>query len=165
MKTRFAALLLAAPAALVALDAAPPRSFVLQSSPDLSVSIRQLTTGLSPEQRVRAEHRLRELNPVYQRLSVDESSSSVTLRFDGRAPVKLDLDGRESAWRRESGETFYVSAHQEQDRVVQTYRAKDGERTNQFVLLPDGRLLLKVDVRCAELGRRLQYQVVYEAEK
>ena len=68
------------------------------------------------------------------------------------------------AWTREDGEAFWVTAEADGNHVLQTYKAKDGERTNEFVLTPKGDLLLKVTVRSHKLTNVLKYQMVYRRQ-
>ena len=80
---------------------------------------------------------------------------TAALRTRGKAP-----------WTREDGETFWVSVVASPSKIVQTYKAKDGERTNEFTLSPNGQsLVLKVSVRSPKLSKVLNYSLVYAAAK
>ncbi len=172
--TSFTALLLCVPA-LFAADTAKPMPknvapipagvFTLQSSPDLPSGIEQATEGVPFLARGLAEKRLVDLNPAYRKVVLSQDASTVTIQFDGRQPVRVPLKGG-MAWTREDGETFWVSAVASPSKIVQTYKAKDGERTNEFTLSPNGQsLVLKVSVRSPKLSKVLNYSMVYAAAK
>ena len=176
MKT-FATLLICVPA-LFAMETAKPIQkiatplapmpvgvFTLQSSPDLPRGIEQATEGVPFLTRGLAEKRLTDINPAYRRVVLSQDGSAVTIQFDGRQPVRVPLRGG-TAWTREDGETFWVSAVASPSKIVQTYKAKDGERTNEFTLSPTGQsLILKVSVRSPKLSKVLHYSLVYAAAK
>ena len=139
----------------------PTGTYVLNNSPDLPRGIALAAEGVPFLLRGLAEKRLADLNPAYRRLRLSQDGSSITVQFDGRQPMRMPLKGG-TAWTREDGETFWVSATAEPSRLVQTYKARDGERTNEFILAPDGKvLILKVSVRSPRLSHVLNYSMVY----
>ena len=106
-----------------------------------------------------------DVNPTYRRVVLSQDASAVTIQFDGRQPVRVPLNGG-TAWTREDGETFWVSATTAPSKLTQTYKAKDGERTNEFTVSPDGKsMVLKVSVRSPKLSKVLNYSMVYVAAK
>ena len=144
---------------------APTGAFVLSQAPDLPQGIEQATEGVPFLVRGMAEKRLADVNPAYRRVVLSHDASSVSIQFDGRKPVRVPLQGG-TAWTREDGETFWVNATASPSQIIQTYKAKDGERTNEFTLSPDGEsLLLKVSVRSPKLSKVLYYSLVYSAAK
>jgi len=172
MSTRFLALFLALPvlaaepSALAMMPvAAPNGAFVLDRAPDLDKGITAFVAQASSGQRDHIAKRLKEVDPLYKSVQISSGADAVTLTFDGRAPLVLPLNGQEVAWTREGGEVIRVSARPSMSGLLQTYKAADGERTNEFILLPDGRLILSVQVHVAGLAKDLNYKVVYKAAK
>ena len=156
----------AEPAALAMTMAALPHgTFVLDHAPELDKGIAAFATQASGGQRAHLVQRLKDVDPVYQQLELGETAEAFTLRFEGREPLVLPLDGREVSWTREGGEVMKVSARPSLSGVLQTYKAADGERTNEFVELPDGRLILHVQVHVNGLPKDLDYKLVYRAAK
>ena len=144
---------------------APTGTFTLSQTPDLPQGIEQATEGVPFLIRGLAEKRLADVNPAYRRVVLSHDATTVSIQFDGRQPVRVPLQGG-TAWTREDGETFWVNASVSPSKIVQTYKAKDGERTNEFTLSPDGNLLLlKVSVRSPRLSKILNYSLVYSAAK
>lgn len=158
--------LAAEPSALAMMPvAAPNGAFVLDRAPDLDKGITAFVAQASSGRRDLIARRLKAVDPLYQRLEISSTADAVTLTFDGRAPLVLPLNGQEVAWTREGGEVIRVSARPSMSGVLQTYKAADGERTNEFILLPDGRLILSVQVHVAGLAKDLSYKVVYRSAK
>ncbi|MBL0211312.1 MAG: hypothetical protein IPQ13_10445 [Holophagaceae bacterium] len=144
---------------------APTGTFLLSQTPDLPQGIEQAAEGVPFLMRGFAEKRLSDVNPAYRRVVLSHDATSVSIQFDGRKPVRVPLQGG-TAWTREDGETFWVNATASPSQIVQTYKAKDGERTNEFTLSPSGdSLLLKVSVRSPKLSKVLYYSLVYSAAK
>ena len=158
--------LAAEPSALAMMPvAAPNGAFVLDRAPDLDKGITAFVAQASSGQRDHIAKRLKEVDPLYKNIQISSTGDAVTLTFDGRAPLVLPLNGQEVAWTREGGEVIRVSARPSMSGLLQTYKAADGERTNEFILLPDGRLILSVQVHVAGLAKDLSYKVVYKAAK
>lgn len=159
---RFAALILALPV-LAQAPAGLPGRYQLVRCPDLDAGINQAVEGLPFFQKPLAQQRLHAVNPAYKRVVLEQKAGSVAIQFDGRRAVEVPLKGG-LAWTREDGEAFWVTAEADGNHVLQTYKAKDGERTNEFVLTPTGDLLLKVTVRSHKLTNVLKYQMVYRRQ-
>ncbi|MBS1766624.1 MAG: hypothetical protein JST05_04360 [Acidobacteria bacterium] len=154
------------PAALaLTLGALPHGTFVLDRAPDLSRGIEAFVAQAPGGQRARLEQRLKDVDPLYQRVELGATADALSFRFESRDPLVLPLDGRPVEWTREGGEVMSVSARPSLSGVLQTYKASDGERTNEFILLPDGRLILSVQVHVNGLPKDLSYKVVYRAAK
>ena len=134
--------------------------YQLVRTPDIDAGIDLVMEGLPFFAKPMANQRLHSVNPAYKRVALEQKKDSVSIQFDGRQPVLVPLKGGLS-WTREDGEAFWVTAESHGNRVLQTYKAKDGERTNEFVLTPNGELLLKVTVRSHKLANVLKYQMVY----
>jgi hypothetical protein len=74
----------------------------------------------------------------------------------------MPADGRAVDWTREDGEKFRISARMDQDDLVQTYQAEDGERTNVFHVDATNRTLtLAVTVASPRLPGPLRYTLTY----
>ena len=156
----------AEPAALaMAMSALPHGTFVLDRAPDLDKGIKAFVSQASGAQRDLLARRLKDVDPLYKQVELGATAEAFTLRFEGREPLVLPLDGREVSWTREDGEAMRVSARPSLSGVLQTYKAADGERTNEFVALPDGRLILSVQVHVNGLAKDLGYKLVYRASK
>ncbi|HTL97489.1 MAG TPA: hypothetical protein VL181_01670 [Holophagaceae bacterium] len=156
----------AEPAALaMTMSALPHGTFVLDRAPELDKGIAAFVAQAPGGQRERLAQRLKDVDPLYKQLELGATAEAFTLRFEGREPLVLPLDGRDVAWTREGGETMRVNARPSLSGVLQTYKAADGERTNEFVQLPDGRLILSVQVHVNGLAKDLSYTVVYRAAK
>lgn len=137
-----------------------PGQYQLVKAPDLDAGIDLVMEGLPFLQKSHANQRLHSVNPAYRRVALDQRGDAVTIQFDGRQPLQVPLKGG-VAWTREDGEAFWVTAESHGNVVRQTYRAKDGERTNEFELTPHGDLVLRVTVRSHKLPGVLKYQMVY----
>ena len=156
----------AEPAALaMTMGALPHGTFVLDHAPELDKGIAAFVAQAPSGQRERLAQRLKDVDPLYKQVELGATAESLTLRFEHRDPLVLPLDGREVPWTREGGETMRVSARPSLSGVLQTYKAADGERTNEFTELPDGRLILSVQVHVNGLAKDLSYKVVYRAAK
>lgn len=158
--------LAAEPAALAMVTSALPHgTFVLDRAPDLDKGIAAFAAQTSGGQRDHLIRRLKAVDPLYQRIELGATPEAATFRFEQREPLALPLDGRPVTWTREDGEVMTVSARPSLSGVLQTYKAADGERTNEFTQLPDGRLLLSVQVHVNGLPKDLNYKVIYKSEK
>lgn len=156
----------AEPAALaMTMGALPHGTFVLDHAPDLDKGISAFASQASGARRDLIARRLKEVDPLYQRVELGATAEAITLRFENREPLVLPLDGREVLWTRENGEVMRVSARPSLSGVLQTYKAADGERTNEFTELPDGRLILSVQVHVNGLPKDLSYKLIYRAAK
>ncbi len=154
----------AAPAAVaMTMSALPHGTFVLDRAPDLDKGIAAFAAQASGARRDYLIRRLKAVDPLYQRVELGAMEGSATFRFEQREPMTLPLDGHAVVWTREDGEVMQVSARPSLSGVLQTYKASDGERTNEFTQLPDGRLLLSVQVHVNGLSKDLNYKVIYRA--
>ena len=144
---------------------APAGSYVLDHAPDLAKGIKAFVAQAPSGQQTRLAERLKSVDPVYKQVEISSTEAAVTLRFDGREPLVLPLNGAYVAWTRETGEVIQVNARPSLSGVLQTYKSTDGERTNEFITLPDGRLVLSVQVHVNGLPKDLNYTVVYRAAK
>jgi len=137
-------------------------TWTLATAPDLPRIIEAATAPMNFVTRPIARSRLKKTNDVYPAIRIEREAGGFSLQFGERAPQHLPDDGRAVPWTREDGEKFLVSARMDQDDLVQTYKAADGERTNVFHLDPAGRTLtLKVTVTSPRLPGPLTYAITY----
>src|SRR5215510_4841394 len=80
-----------------------------------------------------ARSRLKKTNAPHRRVTIATGAQEIAISFDANAPVRMPADGRTAKWTREDGEVFDVSAQWTGDKLVQTFKAEDGQRTNTFV--------------------------------
>ena len=140
----------------------PYGSWTLDSAPDLPKVIEQATASMNFITRPIARSRLNKTNEVYPSLRIEREADTISIQYGQRQPLRLPADGSPVSWTREDGETFLVSARFQQDSLVQTYKAKDGERTNVFQVDPASRILtLKVTVTSPRLPRPVIYAITY----
>lgn len=111
-----------------------------------------------------ARGRLKKTNPVYRRIAITRSEGYVELQFDDRAAVRMPNDGSAIKWTREDGEVFDVSATWQDNSLVQTFKAGDGQRVNAFHLDDKDRLALDVTVSSPQLPAPVKYTLVYRRE-
>jgi hypothetical protein len=112
-----------------------------------------------------ARSRLKKTNAPHRRVTIATGDQEIAVAFDANAPVRVPADGRTAKWTRDDGEVFDVSAQWAGDRLVQTFKAEDGQRTNTFVLGPDGRALrVQVEVTSPQLPAPVRYELAFERE-
>ena len=138
--------------------------YKLISGISLSKGIDQATEDLPMFERAYARHRLADVNPLYKTIALSTGDCALELKFDERAPMCLK-DGQDLDWTREDGEKFAVSLQTKGRRFIQTYKGKDGQRTNTFYVAGSGNtVIMDVLVRSHKLSKTLRYQLVYERE-
>lgn len=109
-----------------------------------------------------ARGRLRRTNPVYGRVVVNYTGDQVSTTFDQRHPIESPSNGTPIKWTREDGEKFDLSTEWQGQRLVQTFRAEDGTRTNTYSVSADGRVLtIHVRITSPRLPQPLEYNLVY----
>lgn len=112
-----------------------------------------------------ARGRLKKTNPAYRVIRIEQQPAQITFQFDDRKPLQLPADGRAIKWTREDGEVLDVSANVQGSVITQTFQAKDGQRTNRFVLNPDGAsMTLEVTVSSPRLPEPVKYSVNYSRQ-
>jgi hypothetical protein len=140
----------------------PFGAWTLASAPDLAKAIDGAVAPLNFMIRPIARSRLTKTNSIFHTVRLERDPAGFAIRFDQREPEHMPADGTAVPWTREDGEKFLISAHLEQDDLVQTYQAEDGQRTNVFHLEPGRRTLtLEVTVSSPRLPAPLRYNVSY----
>lgn len=170
LRQRAVMLLLPLAAALALPDAAPAQESSLRGtftidraqSDDVNRAIETAVARMSFVTRPIARGRLRRTNPVYSRVVIASSGSEITTTFDQRRPVTSPGNGSAVKWTREDGEVFDLSTEWENGRLVQTFRAEDGTRTNTYSISADGRVLtMQVRLTSPRLSQPLTYNLVF----
>jgi hypothetical protein len=109
-----------------------------------------------------ARGRLTKTNQPYQKLEIAFTPSQVTVITDSRAPIVTPANGSPIKWTREDGEKFDVSTTWSDGKLVETFKAEDGQRVNTFSLSPDGNVLsMHVTVTSPKLSAPLTYTLRY----
>ena len=135
--------------------------YKLVSGTTLTQGIEQATEDLPMFERMYARHRLADVNPLYKTIQLNTGDCGLELKFDERSPMCLK-EGQDLDWTREDGEKFAVSLQAKGRRFIQTYKGKDGQRTNTFFVAGSGNIvIMDVLVRSHKLKKTLRYQLVY----
>src|SRR4051812_9042229 len=131
-------------------------------SDDITRAIDAAVSKMSFVTRPIARGRLRRTNAVYQRVVINYTPAQVSTTFDQRHAIESPANGQPVAWTREDGEKFQLSTSWENGRLVQTFRAEDGSRTNNYSISPDGRTLtMHVTIRSPRLSAPVEYNLVF----
>jgi hypothetical protein len=153
----------ALPAAAHAQESTMRGTFTLnrQQSDDVNRAIETAVSRMSFVTRPIARGRLRRTNTAYNRVVINYTQTEVSTTFDQRRPVESPANGQPVKWTREDGEKFDLSTEWQNGRLVQTFRAEDGSRTNTYTISPDGRTLtMNVTLRSPRLTSPLEYKLV-----
>jgi hypothetical protein len=133
-----------------------------QQSDDVNRAIETGVARMNFITRPIARGRLRRTNPVYQRLVINYTQQQVAVTFDQRRPVESPANGQPIKWTREDGEKFDLSTEWQNGRLIQTFRAEDGTRTNAYSISPDGHTLtMHVTIRSPRLPQPVEYNLVF----
>jgi len=155
---------LALPAAAHAQESSMRGTFTLnrQQSDDVNRAIETAVARMSFVTRPIARGRLRRTNQPYNRAVINFTQAEVSTTYDQRHIITSPANGQPVKWTREDGEKFDLSTEWQNGRLVQTFRAEDGSRTNTFTISPDGRTLtMHVTIRSPRLASPLEYNLVF----
>jgi hypothetical protein len=129
---------------------------------DVNRAIETAVARMSFITRPIARGRLRRTNQVYQRVVINFTPQQVSTTFDQRHAIESPANGQPIKWTREDGEKLDLSTEWQGGRLVQTFRAEDGSRTNNYSISPDGRTLtIHVTIRSPRLPQPLEYNMVF----
>ncbi|HET7233709.1 MAG TPA: hypothetical protein VFJ16_27110 [Longimicrobium sp.] len=159
-----AALALPLGAAANAQEASMRGTFTLDRahSDDINRAIESAVSKMSFITRPIARGRLRRTNAAYQRVVINYTQTEVSTTFDQRRAIVSPANGTPVQWTREDGEKFSLSTEWQGQRLVQTFRAEDGSRTNTYTISADGRTLtMHVTLRSPRLSAPLEYNMVF----
>jgi len=131
-------------------------------SDDVNRAIETAVSRMNFVTRPIARGRLRRTNAVYQRVVINHTANEVSTVFDQRRAITSPSNGNAIDWTREDGEKFKLSTAWDNGKLVQTFRAEDGSRTNTYSISPDGRTLtMHVTLRSPRLSAPLEYNLVF----
>jgi len=108
-----------------------------------------------------ARGRLKDTNPAYRQVTMTLGAQEISIQYDARTPIKTPANGTAVPWTREDGKTFQVTAKVEGNRLVQTFKNDEGERTNLWQLGADGKLTLSATVKSGSLPKPLAYTITF----
>ena len=133
-----------------------------QASDNVTQAINTAVARMSFITRPIARGRLTRTNPMYNRVVINYTPTQVSTVFDQRHAIESPANGQPIDWTREDGEKFHLSTSWEAGRLVQTFRAEDGTRTNTYSVSGDGNTLtMNVVIRSPKLPQPLTYKLVY----
>lgn len=160
----FLALVLALPAGARAQAPSIQGTFVYDASASDNVN-QAIETAISRMNfviRPIARGRLKKTNQPYHRIAISHTNSEISVKTDNRAPIVTPANGTPKDWTREDGEKLKVSTEWENGKIVQTFRAEDGQRINTYSVSPDGSVLsMLVTIRSEKLPKPLTYTLRY----
>jgi hypothetical protein len=137
-------------------------TWTLAVVPDLARAIEEVVAPLNFLVRPIARARLAKTSTPYQALRIALDPTTISIQADQNAAQHMPADGQPVVWTREDGEKFIISAHPVGDDLVQTFKAKDGERTNRYHLDQATHTLdLSVTIASPRLPRPLAFTLVY----
>jgi hypothetical protein len=133
-----------------------------QSAKPIETAIETAVAKMNFIKRPITRSRLKKTNDVHRRVDIVLGDTQIGIAFDGRPPVQMPADGRTIRWTREDGEAFDVHAAWDGDRLVQTFKAEDGTRTNAFGLGADGKLNMQVTLTSPQLDTPVVYSLTFD---
>ena len=111
-----------------------------------------------------ARTRLQKTNQPGATLAIALADGNTSIDY-GRKTVVTPSDGKPVPWGQKEGEPAEVSTRLTGSALVQTFKASDGQKTNRFLLSPDGKeLVLETQVASPRLPKPLSYRTVYRRE-
>jgi len=132
-----------------------------QSAKSIETAIEAAVASMNFIKRPIARSRLKKTNEAHRRVQIEIGRVLISVAFDGRRPVQMPADGTTIHWTREDGETFDVNALWDGNRLVQTFKAEDGTRTNAFGLGADGSLDMVVTLTSPQLDHPMVYALTF----
>ena len=128
-------------------------------------AIESLVAKMSFIKRPIARSRLKRTNPISQHIAISRTAESIELILDRHTRVRMPADGTPTKWKRDDGELLDASALWSEARLVQTFKAEDGQRTSTYRLQPNGDIMLDVAVTSDQLPKPLTYSLHYRRER
>jgi hypothetical protein len=114
--------------------------------------------------KVRIRSRLGDVAQAAEQLtiSIHDSGRALSIGQEGRAGTVASLDGKPVTTTGVSGETFEMRLGVEADRLVESYQAADGGRTNAYTVADKGKsLLVDVKIESPFMPKPLFYKLAY----
>jgi hypothetical protein len=135
------------------------------ASDNIDAAIEQGTAEMNFAIRYVARGRIAKTNPLYQRVQISRAAGTVSVRFDAAKPIDIPTDGRSVAWTRQDGGKYDITAESSATKLVMHLRADDGERTNTFMLSPEGaQLELEVTLVSSRLPHAIDYKLGFRRQ-
>jgi hypothetical protein len=131
------------------------------SNTGIEAAIEEAVKDMNFIKRPIARGRLKDTNPAYQKVAMTTGAQEISIQYDARNPIKTPANGTAVPWTREDGKTFQVTAKVEGNRLVQTFKNDEGERTNVWQVGADGKLTLAVTVKSGSLPKPLTYSISF----
>jgi hypothetical protein len=132
-----------------------------QASDNVATAINTAVQRMNFVTRPIARGRLTRTNQPYQRVTVDFTSSQVTVSTDNRSPIVSPSNGTPIKWTREDKEVLDVSTEWENGVLEQTFKAEDGQRVNRYSVNAEGKMVMEVTITSPRLPRPLVYKLIY----
>lgn len=132
-----------------------------QTSDDIGAAIDRATATMNFVTRPAARRLLRKRNTAFASFAISWSGGRVRVERTGTPPASGVLNGTPAPWGNQDGEEMQVSYRLiagAEPRMEETFRSKDGGKTNSFVWRPKD-AVLEVNVRV--VSDRLPQPVEY----
>jgi len=97
-------------------------------------------------------------------VEIKQSGQTVTFHFEGRQPEPCPLQGSTKG-KDPDGKEAEFSARQEGQKLIQTVKTEDGQRTNVFVPQADGSMKLNVELKSERFKTPIRYTISYKRQK
>ena len=130
-------------------------------SDDIPAAIERSVAKLNFLIRPIARSRLKKINPAYRQIAIARAPGEVLVTFDARQPIRMPDNGAAIDWTREDGEKFKLKCDWRETSLIQIFVAEDGQRRNEFALMPDATMVLHVVLDSESLKESLRYKLVY----
>ena len=130
------------------------------ASDDVNQRIDEAIHDFNFIKRAVAGKRLRAVNPPVQTISIRIADDSVEVITDGATVLRTRADGQPMPWRYR-GESLRVTSQLEGAKLINTFVSSDGERVNQYELLADGSVELRVRLTSPLFKRAVEYRRVF----
>jgi len=112
-----------------------------------------------------ARTRLQKTNQPGATLAIALTDGNTSIDYGNKKTVVTPSDGKPVPWGQKESEPAEVSTRLTGSALVQTFKANDGQKTNRFLLSPDGKeLVLETQVASPRLSKPLSYRTVYRRE-
>lgn len=140
-------------------------AYVQAESDPIRPAIEKAVADMNFITRPIARGRLVRTNEPYQRITIQQAGSQVTITTDDRTPIVAQSDGHPMKWTREDGEVMDLTTGWADGTLEQTFIAEDGQRKNVFELSPDGNTMaMHVTVTSPRLAAPLTYTLRYRRQ-
>ena len=109
-----------------------------------------------------ARGRLKKLNPAYHQVAIASSSNELSVAVDNQPVLRTPANGTPIIWVGPDGGMVNVSMQLARGHLVQIFKSAYGRRINDYMLSPDGRMLImQVTETSPQLSQAIRYKQVY----